>query len=61
MSILDDLPLATIVSIVAIVVTVIAYLNNDISFEDAMTALGVGVGGAGLLGIARAQSGKGTR
>lgn len=61
MQLLDNAPVATLAAIAAIVVTVIAYLNDTISFDDAMQALGISIGGAGILGIARAQSGKGTR
>ena len=61
MSILDNLPLASIVSIVSIVLAVIAYVNGDLSIEEAFLAVGAVTGGSGVLGVARAQSGKGVR
>lgn len=61
MNVLDKLPLATIIALVSIVIVVIAYLNDDLSIQDALVSLGALTGGAGVLGIARAQSGKGVR
>lgn len=58
---LDDLPVATITFLAGVVLTVIAYVSNDVSFQDALVALGALGGGTGALGIARAQSGKGVR
>lgn len=58
---LDDLPIATLISIVAVVVVVIGYIRNDLTIEEALVALGAATGGAGVLGVARAQSGKGVR
>lgn len=58
---LDDLPIATLISIAAIVVVVIAYIRGDLSIDEALVSLGATTGGAGLLGVARAQSGKGVR
>jgi len=58
-STLDNLPLASIIAIVSIALAVVAYLNGDLSIQDAFLAVGAVNGGAGILGIARAQSGKG--
>jgi hypothetical protein len=60
-AILDKLPLASIVTvIVAIVGGVIAILNPDVlSFQAYATSVGVTGGGMGVLGLARANSGKG--
>jgi len=58
---LDNLPLASLISVVSVIVIVIAYIRNDLSIEDALVSLGAATGGAGVLGIARAQSGKGVR
>lgn len=58
---LDNLPIATILSLVAVVVVVIGYIRNDLTIEEALVALGAATGGAGVLGVARAQSGKGVR
>ncbi len=61
MRFLDDLPLATLVSLASIVIVVIAYLTDDLNIQDALVALGAVLGGTGVVGLARAQSGKGTR
>ena len=58
---LDDLPIATLISIASIVLAVIAYVNGDLSIEEAFLAVGAVTGGSGVLGVARAQSGKGVR
>ena len=58
---LDNLPIATILSLVAVVVVVIGYIRNDLTIGEALVALGAATGGAGVLGVARAQSGKGVR
>jgi hypothetical protein len=60
-SVLDNLPVGTIVFLASIVLIIIAYISNDVSFEGAFTALGLAGGGSGAIGIARAQSGKGLR
>ncbi len=61
MSFLDDLPLASIVFVVSVVLIVIAYVTNDISIQDSFTYLAFAGGGTGAIGYARAQSGKGTK
>lgn len=61
MRLLDDLPLASIVALVSIVLVVIGYLGDDLSLEDALTSLGAVLGGTGVVGLARAASGKGVR
>ena len=61
MDVLDRLPMATLISVASIVIIVIAYISDDLSIQDALIALGASVGGSGVLGIARAQSGKGIR
>lgn len=58
---LDDLPIATLISIASIILAVIAYVNGDLSIEEAFLAVGAATGGSGVLGVARAQSGKGVR
>lgn len=60
-SILDNTPVATIlVVIVAIVGGVIAIWHPDtLSFSAYCRDLGIAAGGLGVLGVARAQSGKG--
>ncbi len=61
MSFLDQLPLATIITVVGLVGAVIALINNSVTFEQFMVSIGALSGGAGVVGIARAQSGKGVR
>ena len=59
MSILDNLPVATLVALASIVVVVVACINNTMTVQEGLIALGAVAGGSGVLGIARAQSGKG--
>lgn len=61
MDFLDDLPMATLVSIASIVIIVIAYVSNDLSVGDALLALGASLGGAGVLGHARNGANRGMR
>jgi hypothetical protein len=61
MSFLDNVPLATLVALASIVIIVIGYASNDIDLDSALLALGAVLGGSGVVGIARAQSGKGIR
>ena len=44
-----------------IVLAIVGYLTGDLSYEEAMQALAVVAGGGGLIGVARAASGKGVR
>ncbi len=61
MSFLDQIPLATVVAVAGIIGAIIALINNSITFEQFMISIGALSGGAGVLGVARAQSGKGVR
>ncbi len=61
MSFLDNLPLATIITVVGLVGAVIALINKSIDFEQFMISIGAVSTGAGVVGVARAQSGKGVR
>lgn len=61
MKFLDNLPLASIISLAAVVIVVVAYISNDLTVDQALKALGYSVGGVGVLGIARAASNKGVR
>jgi hypothetical protein len=61
MSFLDDLPMATVLALAGVIVTIIAYVSNDISFETAMVSLGAELGGAGVIGHARNGAGRGMR
>lgn len=61
MAFLDNIPLASILAIAGIVGALIALVVGDIEFDQFMLAIGATTGGAGVLGVARAQSGKGVR
>jgi hypothetical protein len=58
---LDNLPLATIITLVGVAGAIYALIAGSIDFEQFMVSIGAVSGGAGVVGIARAQSGKGTR
>jgi uncharacterized membrane protein YtjA (UPF0391 family) len=61
MGILDKLPLATITFLVGTVLTVIAYLSDDLSIIEAFAALGFTGLGAGQIGQARNGAGRGIK
>lgn len=61
MKTLDDLPLATLLTIGGAILAFVAYLNNDLSVFEALAAFGIVAGGSGVVGKARADSGKGVR
>jgi hypothetical protein len=56
-----DLPRATIIADVVIVLVVVAYFKGTVSFEEAVIALGAGTAGAGVLGHARNGAGRGVK
>lgn len=56
-----DLPHATLLTYAAIVLSVIGYLNDTLTLEQAFVASGVGTAGAGVLGVARNGSGRGVK
>jgi hypothetical protein len=58
---LMDLPHATIIADIVIVLVIVAYLQGTISFEEAILALGAGTAGAGVLGHARNGAGRGVK
>ena len=59
MKVLDNLPLASLAFIAGTIITVIAYLNGTVGFDEALKGLGALAGGTGLVGIARSMGGKG--
>jgi len=61
LSFLDDIPLATIISIAGIIGAIIALVNKSIDFETFMISIGAVTAGGGVVGVARAQSGKGVK
>lgn len=58
---LDDLPLATLIAVAAIVGGIIALIGGDITFEQFLVGIGATTAGAGVLGEARNRAGKGVR
>jgi len=58
---LDDLPLASVIAIAAIVGGVIALIDGSIDFEQFLVGIGATTAGAGVLGEARNRAGKGVR
>jgi hypothetical protein len=58
---IDKLPVATLMAYAAVVVCVVAYLNGDITVTEALVGLGVTSFGAGKLGQARNEAGRGLR
>lgn len=60
-SFLDNVPVATLLVIAGAIGAIIALANHSITYEEFMVSIGALSGGSGLLGIARAQSGKGIR
>lgn len=61
MSFLDNLPMASIITIAGIIGAIVALVNNSIDFETFMISIGAVTAGSGVVGVARAQSGKGVR
>jgi hypothetical protein len=61
MSVLDNLPVTTIITVVVTIVGgVIAVLHPEtLSFSEYARDVGIAGGGLGVLGIARSQAGKG--
>jgi len=61
MSFLDDIPVATLQTIAGIILAIIAYVSNDLSIFQAFAAVGINTAGAGAIGVARNQAGRGVR
>lgn len=58
---IDKLPLATILSLSAVVIAFVGYLNGDLTVFQALSAAGISSAGAGVLGHARNGAGRGTK
>ena len=58
---LDNLPVATIIALAAIIGGIIALANGSIDFDQFLVGIGASTAGAGVLGKARADSGKSVR
>jgi len=61
MSFLDNLPVATLIAVAAIIGGIIALAGGDISFDEFLVGIGATTAGAGVLGEARNRAGKGVR
>lgn len=61
MSALDNIPMATILGIAAVVLALAGYINGDLTIFEAITAAGIGNAGAGVLGHARNGAGRGVK
>lgn len=59
--ILNKIPLASILAVLAAVGGVIALVSGSISYDEFLIGLGVTTGGAGVLGEARNRAGHGTK
>lgn len=59
MSFLNDVPMATVVTIAAIVGGLIALVTDSIDFEQFLLGIGATTAGAGILGVARNGAGHG--
>lgn len=59
--ILDDIPLATIQTVTGFGLAILAYLNGDLTIFQAFVAVGANTAGAGVVGVARNQAGRGVK
>lgn len=57
----DDVPVGTWLALGGVVLAVLGYITGDLSYQEALLGAGAATGGAGAIGLARAQSGKGGR
>ena len=55
---LNQLPVATLIALAAIVGGLIALANGDIDYQEYMIGIGAASAGAGVLGSARVQAAK---
>ncbi len=61
MSFLDDIPVASITFLAAVVCVVIGYISNDLSLEEAFEAIALAGGGSFGIGYVRNQANRGVR
>jgi hypothetical protein len=61
LELLNKLPLASVLAVLAAVGGVIALASGSISYDEFLIGLGVTTGGAGVLGEARNRAGHGVR
>jgi hypothetical protein len=58
---LDNVPVATLLTIAAIVGGIIALISGDINYPELLIGIGATTAGSGVLGEARNRAGKGLR
>ncbi len=61
MSILDELPVATVTFLASIALIAVGYISNDIGFKEAWEALALAGGASFGIGYVRNGAGKGIR
>ena len=61
MKFLDDLPVATLTFLAGVVLIIVAYVSNDVSFDSAWKDLLFLGGGSGAIGFVRNGANKGVR
>ncbi len=61
LSFLNDIPLASVIAVAAVIGGLIALIAGDISFEEFLVGIGATTAGAGILGQARNGAGHGVR
>jgi hypothetical protein len=57
----DNIPLATVIALAAIVGGIIALISGSIDYQEFLIGIGVTTGGAGVLGEARNRAGRGLK
>lgn len=58
---LDEIPLASVVFVVGVLLIILAYIKNDLTIDAAFQNLLFLGGGSGAIGFVRNQAGKGVR
>jgi hypothetical protein len=61
MNVLDHLPVATLTFLAGLVLIVLGYISNDVTFNDAFKDVLFLGGGSGGIGYVRNQAGKGVK
>lgn len=59
--VLDNVPVATLTFLSGVVLIIIGYIDDSVSFKDAFESLLFLGGGAGGIGYVRNQAGKGVK
>lgn len=61
MNVLNDIPLASIIAVAAVIGGLIALASGDINYQEFLIGIGATTAGAGVLGEARNRAGRGVR